>query len=169
MFIVGVLREIEVLDLNFRNEYHQGRDLTMKRFLFDRLCEPCVKPPKDSQDKLEYWRCSITKELQRLVCNRSFFEGLHIYDAQKGATDDTVLNFGINDIISRHANFADTDLTKEQIRLVINQYEPRLLDVDISLKATDDPCMPAAVLINGKIKMEQLSDEFSWSPLSELS
>lgn len=132
----------------------------MQRFLFDRLCQPQQSVPKDEQSRLAWLRQSIAQELQRLFGQRAFFDGLDLQADNRQAP--CVLNYGLNDLVSRSANFEDTHACKEELRKAIQHYEPRLHNPHISLIATNDPLMPAQVQISGVIKTELLEDEFSW-------
>lgn len=137
----------------------------MQRFLFDRLCQPKLNIGSDSEARLTFLRHSIADNLQQLVNHRAFFGGLPFNAGGSNSEPDTVLNFGIGDIVSRSANFEDTNRVKEQIRKQIRRYEPRLLAPEISLIATDMPLMPAIIEVNGIIKADELEVEFSWKPL----
>lgn len=137
----------------------------MQRFLFDRLCQPKLNAGNDSQSRLTFLRQSITDGLQQLVSNRAFFGGLKTTTTEITSEPDSVLNFGISDIVSRSANFEHSNQIKEQIRKQIKLYEPRLHDPEINLIPTKDPLMPAIIQISGIIKAEELEVEFSWNPL----
>lgn len=130
----------------------------MRRFLFDRLCEPNLHTPSDEQGKLNWLRKSISNELQRLFGQRAFFDGL-----QSGAGEmPSVLNFGLDDIVSYSANFEDTHQIKADCKRLISLYEPRLHNPQVTLTPTGDPLMPASLCIVGIIRTEQLEDDFVW-------
>jgi len=129
----------------------------MQRFLFDRLCDPLVKDPLSVQSRLSQLRISIEQELQRLVSNRSYFNGLH----ERYQDEQTTLNFGIDCLVDFASNFADTYLISEQIVKAIRQYEPRLHSPEVSLIPTNDPLAPASLQIKGVIKVESVMQNFS--------
>lgn len=139
----------------------------MQRFLFDRLSQPQVTQPVDEQGRLSWLRSAIVVELQRLFGQRAFFNGLELNGPSDHMT--SVLNFGLNDIVSRNANFEDSHRIKEELRAAIEHYEPRLINPQIELIATGDPLMPAMVEINGVIKSGLLEDEFCWKSMSRES
>jgi type VI secretion system lysozyme-like protein len=135
----------------------------MGRYLFDRLCQPLLTLPIDESARLAWLKQSIEQELQRLVTHRAFFEGINT--SRKGRP--TVLNFGIGDLVSRSANFEDIGEIKGQIRQMILHYEPRLLNPQIHLSATNNPMMPATLIVTGTIQEDSVVESFYWS--SELT
>lgn len=134
----------------------------MQRFLFDRLCQPMNKVSCNAEERLAQLRQSITEELQRLMTSRAFFGGLQVGEIEPESQACTVLNFGINDLVSHSANFEESNKIKQQIHKIISHYEPRLLDPVINLRPSNDPLMPAVIEINGIIKTEQLEVEYCW-------
>ncbi len=141
----------------------------MQRFLFDRLCQPMHKVSCSAEQRLAQLRESITEELQRLMTSRAFFNGLQAGEVDPGSQACTVLNFGINDLVSHSANFEESNKVKQQILKIIRHYEPRLLDPVITLRPTNDPLMPAAIEINGVIKADQLEVDFCWQQVGNYS
>lgn len=137
----------------------------MQRFLFDRLCNPLVATPKDAHGKLLWLRASITETLQQLFTHRSFFEGVSSQEQIQGVGFDCVLNWGLHDLMSHSATVDDIMLIKNRILQLILHYEPRLQRPQISLSTSSDTFSPAALLITGTIKADELEDEFLWRPV----
>jgi type VI secretion system lysozyme-like protein len=131
----------------------------MQRFLFDRLCEPLKHMPIDSHNKLLLLRVSIVEALQRLFTHRSFFEGM------QSTGPNSILNFGLKDLMSYSATIEDICVYKTQIRQMILQYEPRLINPDIVVQESNNPLTPAKVFISGQIKADELEDDFLWNPV----
>ena len=91
----------------------------MRRFLFDRLCNPELKLPEDNFGKIRILRSSIKEELQRLVSGRSWFDGIG-----KGHTGEkSILNFGIDNPVDYDANAKDNTILMDQVLEMVKNYE----------------------------------------------
>jgi len=134
----------------------------MQRFLFDRLCQPEREIPSSVEDRVTLLRQMITQELQWLVSQRSYFEGF------SRVSYNSVLNFGISDVVSYSNTFADIERLKDEIYQAILHWEPRLKSPTIILKATGNPLQPAVIFVEGIIEEAQIRSEFQWQSSSEL-
>ena len=107
----------------------------MRRFLFDRLCNPELKMPKDTFSKNWVLRKSIREELQRLVSGRSFFDGIGRSGSYGSATGGkSILNFGIDNPVDYDINASENTLLMEQVLEMVKNYEPRLVNPQVQLK-----------------------------------
>lgn len=137
----------------------------MRRFLFDRLCNPELHMPEDNFGKVGVLRKSIKEELQRLFSGRSWFDGI-----QKGhAGDKSILNFGIDNPVDYDANAQDNVLLMDQVLEMIKNYEPRLLNPQVELRDNNNQkgninrLSPKSIAISGQIKIADVREDFSHS------
>lgn len=129
----------------------------MRRFLFDRLCNPELKLPEDNFGKIRILRSSIKEELQRLVSGRSWFDGIG-----KGHTGEkSILNFGIDNPVDYDANAKDNTILMDQVLEMVKNYEPRLLNPQVQLKDNKNKLSPKAIAISGQIKIADVKEDFS--------
>ena len=129
----------------------------MRRFLFDRLCNPELSLPVDAHSKLAHLRASIKEELQRLVSGRSWFDGL-----QKGHTrEKSILNFGIDNPVEYATSAQDNKLLMEQVLEMVKYYEPRLINPQVFLTGNKNPLSPKAIAIVGQIQLADAKEDFS--------
>lgn len=129
----------------------------MRRFLFDRLCQPDLKMPEDTFGKMRILRESIREELQRLVSGRSWFDGI-----QKGHKGEkSILNFGIDNPVDYAANNQDSTLLMEQVLEMVKNYEPRIINPKVSLTGNKNPLSPKRIAVSGQIKVADVREDFS--------
>ena len=129
----------------------------MRRFLFDRLCQPELKLPEDTFGKNWVLRKSISEELQRLVSGRSFFDGIG-----RGHTGEkSILNFGIDNPIDYDVSAKENTLLMEQILVMVKNYEPRLINPQVQLKDNKNKLSPKSIAISGQIKIADVKEDFS--------
>lgn len=129
----------------------------MRRFLFDRLCQPDLKMPMDTHGQLKVMRESIREELQRLVSGRSWFDGL-----QKGHSGEkSILNFGIDNPVDYATNAQDSNRLMEQVLEMVKCYEPRIINPQVMLTGNKNPLSPKAIAISGQIKVAEVKEDFS--------
>lgn len=131
----------------------------MRRFLFDRLCNPELHLPEDNFGKVWVLRKSIREELQRLFSGRSWFDG--IQRGHKG--EKSVLNFGIDNPVDYDANAQENTLLMEQVLEMIKNYEPRLLNPQVQLNDNKNKLSPKSIAISGQIKIADVKEDFSHS------
>jgi len=131
----------------------------MRRFLFDRLCDPEPVLPQDNYGKLAVLRESIKEELQRLVSGRSWFDGL-----QKGHKGEkNILNFGIDNPVEYAISAQDHNVLLEQIREMIRCYEPRIINPQVFLQHNKNALCPKSIAVAGQIKVAEAIEDFSHS------
>lgn len=129
----------------------------MRRFLFDRLCQPDVALPEETHAQLYLLRNAIKEELQRLVSGRAYFDGI-----RKGNSDDkTILNFGIDNPVDYAANYGDSTTLMQQVLDMVKNYEPRIINPKVQLVDKKSSLSPASVAVTGEIRIADVREEFS--------
>ncbi len=131
----------------------------MRRFLFDRLCNPDQPMPDETHAKLVVMRDAIKEELQRLVSGRAYFEGV-----RKGHLGQkSVLNFGIDNPVDYAANMTDSKTLMQQVLEMVQDYEPRIINPKVQLVGNNKTLNPAYIEVTGEIKVADVTEEFSYT------
>ena len=130
------------------------------RFLFDRLCSPSKRGKKLFFSSIKELRTAIETELQRILSQRSYFDGM---DSITAALPDSVLNYGLRSIVDVDDNHESLAAYASEVEKVIALYEPRLKDCRVLVTEHEDRVGKKVFLISGKIDFNHQDHDFGVS------
>ena len=134
--------------------------------VLDRLMEVEEWPATRSQST-RFYREALKRDLEWLLNTRQPpIDDIATYPAAKS----TVINYGLPDISSLGLNNAsDHRALRIAIETCLRNYEPRLMDVRVSLEGSDTADRRLRFHIEGNMKLDPAPEEIAFDTVLELT
>ncbi|MGA7342390.1 MAG: type VI secretion system baseplate subunit TssE [Terracidiphilus sp.] len=134
--------------------------------VLDRLLEVEEWPSTRSQS-LRFYRDALKRDLEWLLNTRQPpIPELASYPAAKAS----VINFGLPDISALGlSNASDHRTLRIAIETCLRHYEPRLMDVHVTLEGSDTTDRRLRFHIEGNMKLDPAPEEISFDTVLELT
>jgi len=141
-------------------------DTLVTQSVLDRLMAVEEWPATRSQS-LRYFKEALKRDLEWLLNTRQPpMPELAQYPLAKAS----VINFGLPDITSLGLSSAsDHGRLRKAIEICLRNYEPRLMDVRVTLEGSDTADRRLRFHIEGNLKLDPAPEEISFDTVLELS
>ena len=149
----------------------EGLERTAKPSLLDRLIDRAPREEADRpltrEESERLYRNSVLRDLEWLLNTRRSI--VNVPDALE-ELQDSVFTFGLPDLTSLSADDSETrQALIRQIERTINRFEPRLVDVRVSLASDVDSERQIHFTIEGLLKMEPNPERVVFDTVMELT
>jgi type VI secretion system protein ImpF len=143
-----------------------GTETLVTQSVLDRLMAVEEWPTTRSQS-LRYFKDALKRDLEWLLNTRQPpIPELAEYPLAKGS----VINFGLPDITSLGLSSAsDHGRLRKAIEICLRNFEPRLMDVRVTLEGSDTADRRLRFHIEGNMKLDPAPEEISFDTVLELS
>jgi type VI secretion system protein ImpF len=143
-----------------------GTETLITQSVLDRLMAVEEWPTTRSQS-LRYFKDALKRDLEWLLNTRQPpIPELAEYPLAKGS----VINFGLPDITSLGLSSAsDHGRLRKAIEICLRNFEPRLMDVRVTLEGSDTADRRLRFHIEGNMKLDPAPEEISFDTVLELS
>ena len=143
-----------------------GTETLVTQSILDRLMEVEEWPTTRSQST-RFFRDALKRDLEWLLNTRQPpLAGIAGYPGAKAS----VINYGLPDISSLGFNNAsDHRALRIAIEACLRNYEPRLIDVRVSLEGSDGVDRRLRFHIEGNMKLDPAPEEISFDTVLELT